>query len=270
MRKQLFCPPLSKILNAALSTVSRILARKSERRSRQRIKDSSLIRRMDARPQNVRSLEQTLQPVHQLETRPFCHGSRCLSSSLEKNSGRLCLSPLLYGGQMPKETEGTCHNSVAGTSVASSTSVSYSSRESGREPHSTPPISTPAYGPLLPASSTSTSPAPNTASCLENIRRRGQAEGLSAEATSLISAGWSTGTNSVYQSAWAKWCSLCDKREIDPFSWSVAALVNYLASLYREGLQHRTINTARSAISMTHCEVDGLSMGKHPMVARVM
>ena len=217
------------------STVSRILARKSERRSRQRIKDSSLIRRMDARPQNVRSLEQTLQPsrgghacntseqsnrpVHQLETRPFCHGSRCLSSGLEDNSGRLCLSPLLYGGQMPKETEGrSSHNSVAGTSVASSTLVSYSSRESGREPHSTPPISTPAYGPFQPASSTSTSPAPNTASRLENIRRRDQAEGLSAEATSLISAGWSAGTNSVYQSAWAKWCSWCANRKIDPFS----------------------------------------------------
>lgn len=46
--------------------------------------------------------------------------------------------------------------------------------------------------------------------------------------------------------------------------------MNYLASLYEEGLQHRTINTARSAISMTHIQVEGQQVGKHPMVTRLM
>ncbi len=46
--------------------------------------------------------------------------------------------------------------------------------------------------------------------------------------------------------------------------------MNYLASLYKEGLQHCTINTARSAISMTHRQVEGQQVGKHPMVTRLM
>lgn len=46
--------------------------------------------------------------------------------------------------------------------------------------------------------------------------------------------------------------------------------MNYLAQLYTEGLQHRTINTARSAVSMTHEQVEGTPLGRHPAVTRLM
>lgn len=50
----------------------------------------------------------------------------------------------------------------------------------------------------------------------------------------------------------------------------MSALVNFLAALFAEGLQHRTINTIRSAISATHVQVDNTPIGQHPVVTRLM
>lgn len=39
---------------------------------------------------------------------------------------------------------------------------------------------------------------------------------------------------------------------------------------FEAGKQYRTINTIRSAISMTHAEVDGVRVGQHPLVSRLL
>lgn len=39
---------------------------------------------------------------------------------------------------------------------------------------------------------------------------------------------------------------------------------------FEAGKQYRTINTIRSAISMTHAEVDGVRVGQHPLVSRFL
>lgn len=46
--------------------------------------------------------------------------------------------------------------------------------------------------------------------------------------------------------------------------------MNFLANLWREGLQYNTINGYRSAISALHVQVDGAPIGQHPLVKRVM
>lgn len=46
--------------------------------------------------------------------------------------------------------------------------------------------------------------------------------------------------------------------------------VNFLGSLFNEGLQYRSINTIRSAVSVTHQYTDGSPIGKHPLVTRLM
>ena len=37
-----------------------------------------------------------------------------------------------------------------------------------------------------------------------------------------------------------------------------------------KGLQYRTINSHRSAISMTHLPIDNVCVGTHPSVSRLM
>ena len=105
---------------------------------------------------------------------------------------------------------------------------------------------------------------------LEVIRRRQQAEGISREASQLLAARWSKGTNSTYQSAWRRWDSWCSERQIDPISCAVQPFLEFLTSLFQEGLQYRTINTIRSAVSMTHSQIKGTPIGQHPLVSRLL
>ena len=105
---------------------------------------------------------------------------------------------------------------------------------------------------------------------LESLTERLSAKGISQQASALISAGWSKGTNKSYQSAWNKWQSWCLQRNLDPLSAPVSTLVNFLTHQFEEGLQHRSINAIRSAVSVTHDQVDGTPIGQHPVVSRLM
>jgi len=49
----------------------------------------------------------------------------------------------------------------------------------------------------------------------------------------------------------------------------VKYFLEFLTSLYKEGLQYRTINTIRSAVSTTHDHIEGVPIGKHPLVSRL-
>ena len=117
----------------------------------------------------------------------------------------------LHGRQMSTEIEGGGSGTVAASaSVASSTLVPCSTGVLCR----TSSPSTPLSESLRPTTPTSHTPV----SCLESLRRKGQAEGPLVDATTLISSGWSSGTNVAYQSAWSQWCGWCSPRKVDPFS----------------------------------------------------
>ena len=59
---------------------------------------------------------------------------------------------------------------------------------------------------------------------------------------------------------------VCSK-ENDPVSADVQYFLEFLTSLYDQGLQHQSINTIRSAVSMTHKHVGGSPIG---LVARLL
>ena len=47
-------------------------------------------------------------------------------------------------------------------------------------------------------------------------------------------------------------------------------MLEFLIDLIDKGLQYRTINTYRNAISMIHLPVDSYLIGSHPLVSRFM
>lgn len=47
---------------------------------------------------------------------------------------------------------------------------------------------------------------------IECLKKRG----LSAQATQLVCASWSKGTDKQYSPVWKKWCGWCGKEQIDP------------------------------------------------------
>ena len=83
-------------------------------------------------------------------------------------------------------------------------------------------------------------------------------------------ASWRDKTNSNNGSSFSKWSSWCQQRGRDPLSGPIEDVVNFLAALYSEGYQYQSLNAYRSAISSTHEKVDGISVGSHPAVTRLL
>ena len=46
--------------------------------------------------------------------------------------------------------------------------------------------------------------------------------------------------------------------------------MNFLAHLFEQGYQYRSLNSYRSAISSVHEKVDGYEVGQHPLVTRLI
>ena len=105
---------------------------------------------------------------------------------------------------------------------------------------------------------------------LAYLRRRYQDKAISEEGTELLLASWRQKSSQSYDSLFRKWVDWCSKRDSDPVSGAVSEVVNFLAHLYREGYQYRSLNAYRSAISSVHERVDGYEIGQHPLVSRVM
>ena len=50
----------------------------------------------------------------------------------------------------------------------------------------------------------------------------------------------------------------------------VSEVANFLVSLYGEGYQYNSVNACRSAISSIHDKVDGVDVGQHPIITRLL
>ena len=89
--------------------------------------------------------------------------------------------------------------------------------------------------------------------------------------TGLQSSSWLDGVQGQTRpTSQIRWCGWCAERKIDPLSCGVQPFLNFLADLFEQGLQHRTINLICSVISMTQQQVEGISIGQHPLVARLI
>ena len=102
------------------------------------------------------------------------------------------------------------------------------------------------------------------------IKQSLQSEGICADASKLILAAWRPGTNAVYNSAWEKWHSWCLSRESDSFCPTLADITNFLSDCFNQGLEYRTLNTYRSALSGVLPPIDGFPVGQHPLVVRLL
>ena len=76
--------------------------------------------------------------------------------------------------------------------------------------------------------------------------------------------------NYNYGSSFSKWSSWCQQRGRDPLSGPIEDVVNFLADLFADGYQYQSLNAYRSAIPSTHENVNGVSVGSHPAVTRLL
>jgi hypothetical protein len=73
-----------------------------------------------------------------------------------------------------------------------------------------------------------------------------------------------------YERAWQAFKQFLRPSAIPFDQASVEQVADYLSHLFKKKLEWSTINTHRSAISMTLAPVDGVSIGEHPFITRLM
>ena len=78
------------------------------------------------------------------------------------------------------------------------------------------------------------------------------------------------GTTRSYSSTWSKWSAWCSIRKSNPFDSSLTHITDFLTDLFHEGYAVRYIGVFRSSISAHHKQIEGLDIGKHPTVRKLM
>ena len=105
---------------------------------------------------------------------------------------------------------------------------------------------------------------------MEGFQQSLQMEGISSNATKLISHSRRKSSTTNYESAWGQWTSWCNERQVNPFQAPMTYIISFLSEKFDQGLQYRTLNCLRSDISAYHVHIDGKSVEKHPKVCDLL
>ena len=210
--------------------------------------------------------KQSITGVLQLEGRPSSCSNRCLVNSLDGTFSLHVYPNLMLLDQV---TQGGSFSSSDCPSLAQPDMVCTAPEQLGGSANSLTPDTTDSDQLSRPESSSSRGGASAT-SRLACIRRSSQARGLSDRVIDIIRKSWRASTESSYSSAWKQWDSRCIERNTDPFSAPLKDVLEFLYEQFKMGKQYRTINSLRSAITMTHEEVDGARIGQHPLISRFL
>lgn len=138
-------------------------------------------------------------------------------------------TPLANPDMVPNPTAASMQSTMDSTPspVPSNTSLSQ------RSPHSAQ--QTPSYG----------------MSCVRGSFSHYQ---LLTEVTDVIISSWRIGTQKQYATYLNKWVAFCGERQINHYSPPISETLQFLMSLYNQGLSYSTINTTRSMFwHCSHC-----------------
>ena len=265
---------------------ARILARGYESRSRLAVETFQRFEQLETEsqsfsnigpvmgPPNNRSLcgshEFTTSEICELVPRPLCSGNRCLSDSLVECEG-LLLPPIFTDLPLSgKDKEGPGHNGSDSTNLACTGMVSSPVGYVLQASHSTSSTEG-SFTLSQPTATPSDSGGPPAISGLDGYRQNLLTGGVSEDTANLPrSHSWRKGTAGAYNSAWKQWSSWCCQQKVDLFCSTVASIADYLTELFTKGRSYHTVNIHRSAISAFHKPIDGVKVGQHDLVCRVL
>ena len=180
----------------------------------------------------------------------------------------LCITPdssTEYVYELEARSRSSGHICTDYTNMANSAVVSNAGVNGNKKTHtdhsSTRPVEE-SQGRKLPPDPTRVTESSRRVS----LRRSLTEEGISEEASKLIMSSWRGNT----EAGWKRWERWCVERGYEPVRSSLSAILEFLTTEFLQGKQYRTINTYRSAISMTHGPIDGVVVRKYPLVCRLL
>ena len=102
------------------------------------------------------------------------------------------------------------------------------------------------------------------------IRNRFEKQELSEDSIKLVLASWRDSTKSEYSTYISKWIIFCNTRSYNPLCAPINQITDFLTCMFLEGKSYSTINLARSALSALGIKYDGISVGSHPTIVRLL
>lgn len=91
---------------------------------------------------------------------------------------------------------------------------------------------------------------------------------MNNSAQHIIIQSWRDGTKKQYQVYLKKWADFCIARGRDPLHLDLHSGIEFLTSLFQQGLRYSALNTARSALSSLSTILGQGTFGVNPIVKR--
>ena len=204
----------------------------------------------------------------QLEAGPSSGSNRCACSRLESFSGVCEPSVVPPPTYTCKDSTGESQSGPGGSNMEDTTMVTSPSTTTVRI--STSDSTATGCCDLTNSGGIHHATGSTTISCLAIIRDQSRSGGLSERASRLLESSWRSKTKSTYESLFKRWNNWCQEWSRDPIRGPVADILNFLAELFEQGFQYRPLNAYRFAISSVHEKIDGIEVGKHPLVSRML
>ena len=104
---------------------------------------------------------------------------------------------------------------------------------------------------------------------LEHPRNNLHTEGVLKRVSDLITNSQRTDSLKHYESAWGKWVSWSNRREVCHTRCDISPLLNFLAELLEEDHNCNTIGLHRSTLSPFHNAIQGIKISDHPRIRYV-
>ena len=108
----------------------------------------------------------------------------------------------------------------------------------------------------------------STTGWVETISQHYKAADISEATRNLLLAAWRKNTTSTYSSAWNRWVSWCNQRQVNPLSAHLSAILEFLKDQFEDGKAYGTLNVYRSALSTLLPAIDTVKVGSHPLVSQ--
>ncbi|MCW4309287.1 MAG: tyrosine-type recombinase/integrase [Candidatus Thiodiazotropha endolucinida] len=102
------------------------------------------------------------------------------------------------------------------------------------------------------------------------LNRSFKNKGFSTDTRKLMEASWRPGTQKDYAAKFNKFSGWCIEREINPYTATVTQCAEFLSFLFHSGLKYRTIAGYRSMLSVVLPPADGMPVGQHPDILRLL
>ncbi|XP_021360867.1 uncharacterized protein LOC110455211 [Mizuhopecten yessoensis] len=207
--------------------------------------------------------------IHVSSPRQPGFGCRCSSSELDRNVC-LCISSNIPSSTGDQEGPSGTHDLDLNSTILGETSmVSRPNRSADRAPNQI--TSEGGHNQAASQRLASSIPRHTEVDCMEAVRRQYSEEGFSRAVANRAVEARRPSTYQTYNAKlnlYSKWAA---EKRFDPFSATVAQIADFMEYLFSvKNLQVRTIQGYRSAISLIHPGWNGVKVGNHPRLEKLL